>query len=75
MLTALFILGIVNLLGLVLVLLTCRCLIGNFGFGFLSRYEWYRKLYAYHCYFWYLFLASVLAHTIVAFIIFGFSAF
>lgn len=64
-----YIFGYINLISIFLVLLTCRCLLSKY-FHFLSKYNWFTKLYKYHCYFWWIFILSVLAHTILAFITF-----
>jgi hypothetical protein len=63
------ILGWLNIIGLSLVLLSCRCLLGiNFS-SKLYQYGWYKRFYKYHCLYWYLFIGSVLFHTILAFIL------
>ncbi len=62
-----FILGITNIIGLLLVLLSCRCI----GSARLFRHGWYKKFYNLHCYFWLLFIGSVLLHTTLAFLVFG----
>ena len=68
----LLIAGYFNILFLLLVLLTCRCI----GFWRLTkglmRYGWFQKVYRYHCWYWYGFIISVLVHTAIAFSIFGF---
>ncbi len=64
-----FILGITNIIGLLLVLLSCRCIPGIANKLF--RYGWYKKFYIKHCYFWWLFVGSVLLHTALAFLVFG----
>jgi len=66
-----YVLGITNILGLVLVYFSCRCLPGTKFLGKLSRYKWYQKFYRYHCYYWWFFFISVFLHTIIALIIFG----
>ena len=67
-----FILGITNILSILLVFLSCRCLIGiKFVNKMWQKYNWYKKFYSKHCYFWWIFIISVLLHAIFAFIIFG----
>nr|MBI4156539.1 hypothetical protein [Candidatus Woesearchaeota archaeon] len=66
-----FLLGITNLIGLFLVFFSCRCLIGHKIANKLYQKEWYRKFYNNHCYYWWFFFASVLLHTIFAFLVFG----
>ena len=65
-----FVLGITNLIGLLLVLLSCRCMMATFV-NKLWKYDWYKRFYAHHCYYWWFFILSVLAHAILAFYIFG----
>jgi hypothetical protein len=66
-----YVLGITNIIGLLLVLFSCRCM----GFPRLTRklfnYSWYHKFYQKHCYYWWFFVISVLLHTIFAAIVFG----
>lgn len=68
---ALFILGITNIIFLILVLISCRCM----GIWKLTKkIHLPDKLYRYHCLYWYGFMISVLAHTIIAFYLFGWPA-
>lgn len=69
----LFIAGFANILFILLILLTCRCLGVSKLSSKLSHYNWYKKLYAKHCYFWWLFFISVIIHTFLAFYLFGFN--
>ncbi len=66
-----FVLGIVNVVGLILVFFSCRCLMGQRLFGFLSKAAWYQKFYRSHCRGWYVFFAAVLLHALLAFITYG----
>ncbi len=66
-----YILGIINLIGLVLVYFSCRCLVGKGVFAFLNRFSWYQKFYRLHCYWWYVFFASVFLHAVLAMIVYG----
>ncbi len=65
-----YILGWLNILGLILVLLSCRCIIGLKPTVF-GKSKFYMKFYSYHCYYWWFFIASVLAHAILAITTFG----
>jgi len=65
-----FVLGILNMVFLLLIFLTCRCILKGFG-GRLYKYSWYRKLNDYHCLLWWFFFASVLLHSIFAIIVYG----
>jgi len=55
-----FIAGITNLIFLLLVLVSCRCVgIWKFSTNWLNS-EKYQKFYKYHCLYWYGFIISVL---------------
>lgn len=64
-----FILGITNIIGLILVGLSCRCLLGSKPK--LSSNRIYMKFFKYHCYYWEFFIVSVLIHSIVAILMYG----
>ena len=66
-----FLLGWVNIIGIVLVFFSCRCLMGPKIFSWLQRIPGYLAFYKTHCYWWWLFFASVLGHVILAFMAFG----
>lgn len=66
-----YILGIVNLVGLALVFFSCRCLVGHRFVERMFKYAWYKKFYSLHCYWWYVFFASVFFHSIIAIATFG----
>lgn len=66
-----FIFGLINIIGLLLVFFSCRCLV---GVGFLKRmlqHGWYRRFYNLHCYYWWLFIVSVALHTAIMLAIYG----
>lgn len=65
-----YILGWTNILGLILVLFSCRCILGIKPTT-LSNSKFYMKFYKYHCYYWWLFIISVLAHAILAITAYG----
>lgn len=66
-----FLLGILNVLSMLAVFFSCRCLAGQKFVQAMMQKNWYRKFYSLHCYYWWLFFASVLAHTLLAFNVFG----
>jgi|TARA_Y100000310_G_scaffold141404_1_gene140868 hypothetical protein len=66
-----FIFGIINVISIILVFFSCRCLVGAKLVKRLWQYDWYKKFYKMHCYYWWLFIISVLLHTILAFYVFG----
>lgn len=65
-----YILGIINIIGLVLVGLSCRCILG-LKMQSLRKSNIFMNFYKYHCYYWLLFIISVILHTVFAFITFG----
>jgi len=67
----LFILGIVNLVAGLLIFFSCRCLPGSrIGKG-LMKHPWYQKFFKLHCYIWWIFWLSVVAHAVLAMIYIG----
>ena len=66
-----YLLGWLNLAAIVLVFFSCRCLTGPKLFTWLVRFEWYKKFYRTHCWWWYLFFASVAGHALVALSLYG----
>lgn len=61
-----FVLAFINLLGALLVLLSCRCITGvPYGPRLLAR-PWFRGFYRYHCYIWWVFWLSVVGHAVLA---------
>jgi len=67
----LFIFGLTNILFLLLLAFSCRCIgLHKITSKFLT-YEKYRKFYNLHCYYWYGFFISVIIHTSLAFYLFG----
>ncbi len=66
----LYLLGLSNLLFFFLIFLSCRCVMGRQVFEWLWKNSWYQKFYAYHCYLWWGFFLSVLAHTLIALALF-----
>jgi len=67
---AAYILGLANILGLLLVLFSCRCIM-NIKPERLSKSKLYTNFYKYHCYYWWFFIISVLLHAILAITAFG----
>jgi hypothetical protein len=62
-----FVLGIVNLVSVILILFTCRCLPGLKIFsGKLMQNPFYKQIFKYHCYLWWIFGISVIVHAVFA---------
>lgn len=65
-----FALGILNVVSGLLVFLTCRCTPGarivTRITGNLMEYSFYRRVFGYHCYIWWVFWVSVMVHAVFA---------
>ncbi len=66
-----FILGLTNLIGLALVLLSCRCMLKFGTFKNSLQRRFYQKFYNFHCYFWWFFIVSVVLHSIFVMAVYG----
>jgi len=67
-----YILGITNIIFLVLVLFSCRCFLGFKLYVKLVKTAWFKKVYKYHCWYWWGFIISVSLHTLIAYLLFKF---
>lgn len=65
-----FVLGALNIIFIILVILTCRCMMPKAIRG-LFKYKWYGKIYRFHGYFWWFFIISVILHSVLALMIYG----
>jgi len=66
-----FILGITNIIGILLVLFSCRCILG-WRPQLLQKQRWFMAFYRHHCWYWRLFLLSVFLHAVLAIAGFGY---
>ncbi|MDP2931811.1 MAG: hypothetical protein Q8O05_04845 [Chloroflexota bacterium] len=66
-----FILGMVNLVTVLSIFLSCRCIPGMKVAGKLMKYPAYRRFCKYHCYIWWVFWPSVVVHAIFAISLIG----
>lgn len=66
-----FITGIINILSIFAIVMSCRCLTGSRIYSALIRYKWYGNFYKNHCYWWWLFFMSVVIHSFSAFYLIG----
>jgi len=66
-----FLLGITNIISLLLVALSCRCVGGARLSKALWKFSWYKRFYNLHCWYWRFFIASVLLHAVLAVYVFG----
>lgn len=69
-LRVLLLLGALNFISMAFVLLTCRCVIGNKVTNFLWKFDWYKRLYGCHCWFWAVLILSCVLHGLIAFDLF-----
>jgi hypothetical protein len=56
--------SIINVVGFLLLLFTCRFVPGSKLTRPLMRSEWFKRLYRYHSYIWWVFVPSVTVHAI-----------
>jgi len=66
-----FILGVTNIISILLVRFTCRCIGSNKLTLGLFKYKWYQKIYSYHCLYWWIFIVSVIIHATFAIMLIG----
>jgi hypothetical protein len=66
-----FILGLVNLLTLLALFFSCRCMGGLGLHSKMSRFRVYKALYGFHCYYWIILGVSVAAHLGIAISVLG----
>ncbi len=68
----LFVLGLVNATVLLVMLLSCRCVIGATPLVKITRSAAYKKFARLHCWLWWPLWASVATHAVLAFLFIGF---
>jgi len=66
-----WILGIINIISMLLVFFSCRCLMGPKISRVLVQQKWFLAMYKKHCWYWWIFFVSVFLHSVLAFYIFG----
>ncbi len=69
-----FILGIINLVTGVLIFFSCRCIPSSKITkitGNLMKYRVYQRFFKFHCYIWWAFWSSVIAHAVLAILFIG----
>ena len=67
-----YILGITNIISILLVLFTCRCVPAWKLTRRLMAYKWYQRFFKYHYYLWLILGISVIAHMVFAISLMGF---
>ena len=63
--------GIINLLAVVTLFFSCRCIPGIPVIDRLMKYRAYQRFFRYHCYLWWVLLPSVVVHATLAVLFFG----
>ncbi len=66
-----FVFGVINIIALLLIFFSCRCMVGIKFIQKMQRYRWYNRFYRWHCYYWWLLFISVILHSIIAFLLLG----
>ena len=67
-----FILGITNVVSIIMVMFSCRCVMNKTYFiNLINRSKVYGKFYNYHCYYWWIFIISVILHAAFALYVYG----
>ena len=66
-----FILGIVNMIAVILIFFSCRCVSSSSLLRKLMKYRAYQRFFGYHCYIWWVLWLSVIIHAILAIGFFG----
>jgi len=61
-----YVTAMVNLITILLILLSCRCINMWPVTSFLTKYPWFKRFFKWHCYVWYVLLPSVLIHAVFA---------
>ncbi|GBD33810.1 hypothetical protein HRbin34_00104 [bacterium HR34] len=65
-----FIMAVVNVIMVLLLALSCRCIVGKKIYELLKKISFYNKIYQYHCLYWKIFFISVMIHGFIAIILY-----
>jgi hypothetical protein len=60
--------AIINILGLLSIFFTCRFVPGSHFTAPLMRFNWFKPVYKYHSYIWWVFMPSAFLHALLAII-------
>lgn len=71
LLRVVFITAIINIITILMILLSCRCINTWKVTSGLMKLPWFKRFFKWHCYVWYVFLPSVVIHIILAFLALG----
>jgi hypothetical protein len=66
MLRIVFVTALINILAILMVLFSCRCMNTWKITGGLNKLAWFKHFFRWHCYLWYVFLPSVIVHAVFA---------
>ena len=61
-----FITAMINILAILAVLLSCRCINMWTITKWISKYKWFKTYFKWHCYVWYILLPSIIIHMVFA---------
>jgi hypothetical protein len=61
-----FITAIINIVAILMVLLSCRCINSWKITAWLAKYHWFKRYFKWHCYVWYVLLPSIIVHAVFA---------
>ena len=61
-----FITAMINLVSIILILFSCRCINSWKLTSGLTKYHWFKRYFKWHCYIWYVLLPSVIIHASLA---------
>jgi hypothetical protein len=66
-----FVTAIINIIAIVLILFSCRCINTWKITSGLNKQPWFKRYFKLHCYLWYVFLPSVVIHAVLALLVLG----
>jgi hypothetical protein len=70
-LRVIFVTAMINILTILLILFSCRCINTWKITSGLTKYHWFKRYFKWHCYLWYVFLPSVVIHAVLAIMTLG----
>jgi hypothetical protein len=71
MLKIIFVTAMINLISVLLVLTSCRCMnMWKLTSG-LNKHAWFKRYFRWHCYIWYVLIPSIIIHAVFALKVMG----
>ncbi len=71
MLRVVFVTAMINIVTILLILFSCRCINTWKITSGLMKMAWFKRFFKWHCYVWYVFLPSIIIHVIFALLALG----